>query len=409
MNHAIRAGLRHLIAFAVAVMVLAPAVIRAQGQSFGRATITVEERYDSNLFAASQKAVVPPQSDWITLFGPLLETGYDSTTLRLQGHYGFRAEKYRTLSELDKLFARQDGGGTLAYQGRRLSANFRGGYVYTQNPTDLNVETLRILGRSPAQRVDSAEGLVVKLSQVTDLKLDHEFGRDTLEQAATTNTNAIHAGVAHKTSERTSLSADYRAGLVRFSNVVSSSDAVNVTSEGEVRFSEGEERFHVGTVGVTHAFTPALNVEINGGVRATSGDLDPELSAVMRHRMEHGAIALRYLRTRSTTIGEAASMQIQGVGAEVSYTPTRAFALTVSPTRTASGGTLSRDVVYFVDFQTRIRATRRWSILGAGRAGRQNRSLPIEDTVDLRTISLSTAVTLGPLEREREESESEKP
>ena len=400
MNHATRAVLRHLSAFAVAVMLLAPAVIFAQGQSFGRATMTVEERYDSNLFGASQKAVVPPQSDWITQFGPLFETGHDSTTLKLQAHYGFRAEKYRTLTDLDKLFARQDGGGTLVYQGRRLSASLRGGYLYTQNPTDLNVETLRILGRSPAQRVDSAEGLAINLSPVTNLKVDHEFSRETLEGASTSNTNAVHAGVEHKTSERTSLRADYRAGLVGFTNVVNL--GVGFTTEGE-------ERFHVGTVGVAHAFTPAFNVEIDGGVRTTSGDLDPEFSALMRRRMEHGGITLRYQRTRSTTIGEGASLQVQGIGAEVLYTPTRAFALTVTPTRTSSGGTLSRDLVYFLDVQTRFRATRRWSILGAGRAGRQHHSFPIDDTVYLRSISVSTSVTLGTLEREREEPESEKP
>ena len=402
MNHATRAVMRHLIAFAVAVMVLAPALVRAQGQAFGRATMTVQELYDSNLFGASEKALVPPQSDWITQFGPLLETGYNSTTLRAQAHYGFRAEKYRTLTELDKLFAQQDGGGTLAYQGRRLGANLRGGYVYTQNPTDLNVETLRILGRSPAQRVDLAEALVINLSPVTKLKLDHGFSRDTLEGASTSNTNALHAGVERKTSGRTSLRADYRAGLVSFSNVVNSSIAANFSGEGD-------ERFHVGTVGVVHAFTPAFNVEIDGGVRTTSGDLDPEFSALMRRRMEHGAIALRYQRTRSTTIGEGASLQIQGISAEVLYTPTRAFALTVAPTRTSSGGTLSRDLVYFLDVQTRFRATRRWSILGAGRAGQQHHSFPIDDTVYLRSISVSTSVTLGTLEREREEPESEKP
>lgn len=102
-------------------------------------------------------------------------------------------------------------------------------------------------------------------------------------------------------------------------------------------------------------------------------------------------------------------MEIQRVGAEVSYTPTRAFALTVAPTRSASGGTLGRDVVYFLDIQTRIRATRRWSILGVGRAGRQERSFGPDDTVNLRSISLSTSVTLGPLEREREAPESENP
>jgi len=404
MNHATRAVVRHLIAFAVAVMVLAPAVTHAQGQSFGRATMAVEERYESNLFGASEKAMDPPQSDWITSFGPLLETGYDSTALKLQAHYGFRAEKYRTLTELDKLFARQDVGGTLGYLGRRFSANLRGGYLYTQNPTDLNLETLRILGRAPAHRVDSSEGLVVNLSPLTNLKFDHQFNRETLEQASTSNTNALHAGVEHKTSGRTSLRADYQAGLVSFTRVI------NLTNPADVDFaSEGEERFQVGTAGVVHAFTPALNVEIDGGVRTTAGDLDPEILAVMRHRLEHGTIAVRYQRTRTTTIGEGASLQIQGVGATVSYTPTRAFALNVTPTRTASGGTLNREVVYFLDVQTRIRASRRWSILGAGRVGRQDRSFPIADTVNLRTISLSTSVALGTLEREREDAESENP
>ena len=98
---------------------------------------------------------------------------------------------------------------------------------------------------------------------------------------------------------------------------------------------------------------------------------------------------------------------------EVNYTPTRAIAFTVTPARASSGGTLSRDVVYIVDIQTKIRATRRWSILALGRAGQQERSvdrtLPTaaNDVINYRIVSLKTVVTLGALEREREDAETE--
>lgn len=391
MTTEIRAVTHRLLVLAVAGAWLTSGIAYGQGQAFGRVSGSVEELYDSNVFAAPENsATTQPVSDWITYLGPMFEAGYNSQPLRLLARYGFTAEKHRTLVDLDEFFARQEAGSTLTYQGRTFSVDLRGGYVNTRTPTELNLETLQFVGRSRAQRVDSSEAFVFNLSAVTNLKLDHEFRWDTLEGAFTTNGHGVRVGVERKTNERTSVRADYRAGLIGFSH-------------------GGEERSHVGTVGLVHAFGPALGVEFDGGVRSTSGEIDPELSAVMRHRLERGAISVRYLRTRDTPIGEGASLEIRRISAEVTYTPTRAIAFTFSPVRASSGGTLSRDVVYFLDMRTRIRATRRWSILGVGRAGRQDRSFPTAEAINYRTISLSTVVTLGALEREREEPESETP
>jgi hypothetical protein len=294
--------------------------------------------------------------------------------------------------------ARQEGGTSLTYQGRTFSVDLRGGYVNTQTPTELNLETMRFVGRSRAERVDSSEALVMNLSPVTSVKLDHEFRHDSLEGAFSSIGNGARLGVDRKMNERTSVRADYRVAFINFS-------------------SGGEERSHAGTFGVVHAITPMLGIEVDAGLRSTSGDIDPEVSALLRQRMQNGAVAVRYLRTRETTIGEGASMDIRRISAEVTYTPTRAIAFTISPARASSGGTLSRDVVYLADLQTRIRATRRWSILAVGRIGQQerlvptteDRPLPGNDVINYRTVSLKTIVTLGTLEREREDAETETP
>jgi hypothetical protein len=377
-------------------MLLVPGITHAQGQGYARVSGSIEQLYDSNLFAAAESSQFPPQSDWITRFGPLFEAGYKSQPLNLTLHYGFEAEKHRDLVELDNAFARQNAGTTLNYRGRTWGAVLTGEFVNTQSPTDLNLETLRYVGQAPAQRIGSSEAFTFDLSRVTSLKVDHTFSHDSLVGAVTSVANVGHLGVSRRMSERTSIRADYRPGFVDFSN-------------------GAQERSHVGTLGVVHAFTSVLDIELDGGVRSTvrsggpltSADIDPEFSAVMRRRMERGAVAVRYGHTRQTTIGEGSSLEVRRIGGEVTYTPTRAIGVTASPTRVSSGGTLSRDVVYRVDIQSRFRATRRWSIIAFGGFGQQERTLPTRDTINFRTVSLKTVVTLGTLEREREEGESE--
>ena len=377
------------VAAAVAtVVLLAQDVTHAQGKRYARVSGSIEQLYDGNLFAAPESSLLfPPESDWITRFGPLFEAGYESQPLNLAVHYGFDAEKHRDHVELDNAFARQDAAMTLNSRGRTGAAALTGEFVETQTPTDLNLETLRFVGQSPAQRIGSSEVFTFDLSAVTSLRVDHRFSRDSLVGGVTSVSNFGRLGVSRRMSERTSFRADYRPGFIDFSN-------------------GNQERSHSGTAGFVHAFTPVLEIEVDGGVRSTSGDIDPEISALMRHRMEQGALTVRYVRTRETTIGEGSSLQVQRLAAEVNYTPTRAIAFTVTPARASSGGTLSSDVVYVVDIQSRFRATRRWSILATGRFGQQERTLPTSDTINFRTVSLKTIVTLGNLEREREETET---
>jgi hypothetical protein len=392
------------LAFTGAVMVLMSGTAHAQGQGFARVHGSVEEVYDTNIFAVAETATTQPQADWITLFGPAVEAGYQTLPMRFEAHYGLNAEKYRTHTDLDKAVARQDAGTSLRYEGRTFSVNLRAGYLYTQTPTDLNLETMIFVGRSQAQRADSAEAFVFNVSPLTSVKLDHEFSRDSLVGAVSTLRHSARLGIARKLSERSTIRADYRPDLFDFSSGL-------------------QQRSHAGTFGVVHAFSPMLEVEFDGGVRSTSGDIDPEIAAAMRHRMERGALALRYVRTRETTIGEGASLEVQRINAEVTYTPTRVIGFTIAPARASSGGTLSHDVVYYLDIRTQIQAARRWAILGVGRVGRQDRRIPISAAtdpitgeifptsaaIDYRSISFKTIVTLGPLERKREDAETETP
>jgi hypothetical protein len=393
MTNDVRTMRHRVLAIAVAVTLFAPATTYAQGRGYGRVSGSIEQLYDSNLFAVPESQ--QPSADWVTRFGPLFEAGYESDPLNLKARYGFDAERHRDLVELDNTFARQNAGTTLNYRGRTFATQLDAEFSTTQSPSDLNLETLRFVGQARAQRIGSLEAFTFDLSPVTSLKVDHGFTRDSLVGGVTSVANAGRLGFARKLNERTTVRADYRPGMIEFSN-------------------GNEERHHVGTVGLVHAFTPVLDIEIDGGMRSTSGDIDPEVSAVMRHRMRQGAVAVRYAQTRETTLGEGASLEIRRVAAEITYTPTRAIAFTVSPARASSGGELSHDVVYLLDLQSRIRATRRWSIVAFGRVGQQERRLSTNDlinsTSDLinyRSVSLKTVVTLGALEREREDAETE--
>ncbi len=399
-----RAAACRIVATSVTVMLLTAVAAHAQGQGFARLHGSVEEVYDTNLFAVANTATTQPQADWITLFGPLVEAGYQTIPMKFEAHYGLEAEKYRTHTDLDKAVARQNAGTSLAYQGRTFTADLRAGYNYTQTPTDLNLETMIFVGRSRAQRVDSAEAFAFNVSPVTSLKVGHEFSRDSLVGAPTTLRHSARLGVGRKLSERTSLRADYRPEFFDFS-------------------TGAQERSQTGTFGVVHAFSPVFEVEFDGGVRSTSGDIDPEIAAAMRHRMERGSAVLRYVQTRETTIGGGASLEVRRVSADVTYTPTRVIGFTLAPARASSGGTLSHDVVYYLDIRTQIQAARRWAILGVGRFGRQDRTIPLSvatdpitgeifptsAAIDYRSISFKTVVTLGPLERKREDAESETP
>jgi hypothetical protein len=386
--HDVCAVTRRAFVFALAVSLLAPMAASAQGQSFARVSASIEALYDSNLFAMPES--LDPQSDWVTRVGPLFEAGYESIPLKLQAHYGFEAERYRTVVDLNELFARQDAATSLNYRGRSFAIDVAGSYVNTQTPSELNLETLQFLGRARAQRTDVASAVTFDLSAVTSLKVEHGFTRDTLEGSITSVANVGRIRTTRKINPRTALRADYRPGFVDFSN-------------------GNEELSHAVTGGVVHAFTPALDFEIDGGVRSTGGDLDPEVSALLTRRLQRGAVGVRYTRTRETTIGGGSTVDVQRLGGSVSFTPTRALALTVAPARADSVDSLTRNVAYVVDGEFRVRATRRWTVLTIGRLGRQNRTHRIsliEELINYRSLALRSVLTLGTLEREDAEPET---
>jgi hypothetical protein len=231
MSNDFRAVMRRVSAIAAAVTLFAPAAAPAQGRSYARVSGSLEQLYDSNLFAAPES--LQPQSDWITRFGPLFEAGYESEPLNLKINYGFDAERHQELVELDNVFARQNANTTLNYRGRTIGVQLIADYVTTQSPTDLNLDTLRFVGQSRAERIGSSEAFTFDLSPVTSLKVDHGFTRDSLVGGVTSLAHAGRLGVARKVSERTTMRADYRLGMIDFSN-------------------DAEERHHVGTLGLLH-------------------------------------------------------------------------------------------------------------------------------------------------------------
>jgi len=394
-----RAFARHASPFVVVVTLLLPHAATAQGTTFARATAEVEELYDSNLFATPESAATAPLSDWITRFGPTVEAGYKSVPLRFQAHYGFEAERHQDLHDLDEVFARQDFTSVLNYRAKSLTVDVNGAFIKTQTPTELNVDTLLFLGRAPAQRANGSGAIAFDLSPVTILKIDQALSHDKIEGGVVSTSRISHAGIGRKVDPRTTLRADYRLGRVDFTNIGPSIDGVNASISGN-------EISHVVTGGVVHQFTPFFEVDVDAGIRSTSGDLDPEIAARVRRKVRQSEVLVRYAKTRETTIGIGPSLQVQRIDAEVSYAPTRTLSFSIRPAHARSGGTLTEDVVNVLDVESRIRAARRWTLVAAGRIGRQERTTGLNEVIPYRSISFRSIVTMGTLERQDAERET---
>ena len=281
----LRAAATHAASVVLMASLLAPSAAAAQGQIFGRVTGTLEEVFDDNLFAAP--VTLPRQSDVITRFGPAVEVGYRSLPLALLARYGFDAERYRTLHDLDDTFARQEGTAGLNYRSRRLALNLAGSYLETQTPSELNIESLLVVGRAQAERIATKSGLSYEMSALTSVNMGYEFTSDGLAGGIDSTTRLLRAGIGRKVGSLHAIRGDYEYRDIDFSD------------------GTGEESYVV-TGGWTHGFTRSISFQLDAGVRNTTGDIDPEISALLRRRLRRGDISVGYLRTRRRRLANPA-------------------------------------------------------------------------------------------------------
>jgi hypothetical protein len=287
-------------------------------------SVRLTEVYDDNVFFATSQR----QDDFITHISPALEGGYRTAPLSLLGYYGFDAEVFADHSDLNTAQARQQGGVDFRYEAsRQLTVEAEAMYNETETPEELNFTAVLQPGRQTAETYSAGASLDYRIDPVMEADLSYTFAHDDLEGDFDTDTHTVSTGLAREMGPRDTVSVGY--------------------SFQRYLFDLGDDvSAHVPTVGWAHAFTPRTSVELLGGPRISDGDVDPEVSASIRHSLQRGQLSLTYARGESTVIGQTDTFTTEMIGGAAEFAIGPALEVRASASYTEnSQGALDADVI----------------------------------------------------------------
>ena len=408
-------AVRRAVRLLVVAGVLAPAMIAAQGNapaqvagqpeehiegpSYGRVSLLFTESYDDNVFAVPLSQ--HPQSDLISRFGPIFEVGRHTRRFVMNARYGLAAERYAQLVDLNSDVAHQEGMFDVEYHSTpRTTLHADGGYIDTQSPRELNQATLITIGRGRAERLTAHGAFAEDLTKLTSLNLDYTISNDTLEERPGNLSHLVRIGLQWRTSMRTSFRADYRPRYVVFGAAanaipVGSGTSVDTNIAVGSDTSVASDTSHAITAGFTHSITPLTSIEFDSGPRVTDGEVRPEISAAFRRRMPKGEIAVAYVRTQDTAVGELGFFDVQRLTATASVTPVRALTLSALPAFARSTQLGDYSNVRELNVEVVVRVIRRLSFVVFARAANQEGTFSdLNDPIQTRYLALTTRLTL---------------
>ena len=363
---------------ALSAALVVPATALAQGSPLTtNMSASVSQIYDANLFAAPSSAA--PQSDVITRMGPTLDLEYRAHKLITTARYELQAERYINHPALTSNTSHQAATIGLRYlPSKLLDVSLRAGYVRTQTPSELNIESQLLFGRAPAERVNVTSSAAYKWSRVTTLTGEYAFGRDTLIGMMSNASHRSRAGVQRSGGKRDSYRVDYE-----FRNFET---GVGVWSPS-----------HVMTAGWTHQFTRRTGFDLAAGPRMTAGTTGQEISAALRYHASNGDYSLRYASTEMTTFGEPGAVEVQRVAIDARFRPARWISLTATPAFTTSARGDARVPVYGLDLEAAFDVTRRLSFVASGRIGTQHGTLSgLPGVIPYRTFGVTLRIAEPP-------------
>jgi hypothetical protein len=327
---------------------LAPAA-SAQHRVSTKMSASIAQVFDGNLFAAAQ-----PQADLISRAGPAVEIGFRSLPLDIAGRYEIQAERYLNHPELSAPASHQDARLTIRYTPRpRLDVVVDGGYLRTQTPSELNLGSGLGAARAQAERLAITTMIRYQLQPVTTLTSEYSFGNDALAGGVSSTAQRWQAGVQHRAGPRDTYRVDYRLRDTDFGG-------------GAAMQS------HAVVAGWDHALTPRTGFELAAGPRLSGdGRIRPEIAAILRRQLTRGDVSISYSSTELTAIGERGTIDVHRAAVTARYRPLRRLEVGMSPAfiRSARGG--DAVPVYAVDMDSMFAVTRRISLTGWARVGRQ--------------------------------------
>lgn len=260
-------------------------------------SFSIAEEYNDNILATHADR----KKDFITRMSPGLLAGYESTPFTLLGGYGFDGEIFAQHSSLNEAMARQKATLETRYLPTRLlTLALKGEYTETQTPRELNVATAIAGGRVRAQRFAVDPSVAYRFDPLSTGTVGYSFGKDEIRGGVTTDTHTGRFGFERRITPRDLGSIEYRFSQFSFGG-------------------RDETKAYTIQPGWTHDFTPLTSVTLKAGPRFSSGSVDADVSASIRHKLEAGEIGLLYARSQTTVVGESGTATSDSVSLPIRY------------------------------------------------------------------------------------------
>jgi len=321
---------------------------RAQaGEYFLAPSITLAEVFDDNVFHTSSRR----EHDFITRASPIVAGGYRSAPLTLIGYYTFDADYYSRHSEFTEFNAREEAGLDFRYlPDPRLTLSLGARYTETEISSDLNFETGLAAGRLNAERFSITPGAVYRFDARTAGNVSYTFTDDKIQgegggPGIDTETHSATVGLDYRVTRRDTASLAYTYRRFNF--------------EGE------SEDAHVPTVGWTHQLTRLTSLTLAAGPRFSDGDVDPEVFALIRHRLDRGELTFGYAHSQSTVLGQIGAVETDSFEATAFYAPDRYWQFRAVPSYVISERRSFEAKVFRASFEVSYQLTSYMALIGA--------------------------------------------
>jgi hypothetical protein len=289
------AGVAALFATTAYAQELAPQPPKQRG-GFFVPMMTVAETHDSNLFFTQF-----PESDLVTRLILGVETGYRSTPFTIDVQASRGADFFERHPDFNTMRARTVAQLTIAsIPAKPLTFAMFACYQDTKTPSELNVASGLIVGRSLATRFSATPAIEYRMGSRSTWTVAFPVAHDTLDGKVADSQTAM-AGFDRRVSRRDALSLRYEHRWFHFTGgdktERSTSDVVTFGWMGEV----GERTL----------------VLLRGGPRYAKGAFTAELLGTVKHRTRRGLATLTYSKSQATTLGKTGALDVQSVVATI--------------------------------------------------------------------------------------------
>jgi hypothetical protein len=298
-----------------------PVAATAQGRWIFTPSLTLEERYDNNVFGTAHDH----QSDFITRITPGVALSYEGETLTLAAAFSATGEIYADDSELNNFGENRNGTFTLGYRpDERLTLRVAANYSRTNDPSSFVATGLAPVAAPlgapfvPTVELERREASQYSFLAGADYRVDPRW---------TVRGSYLFALV----DEKEGIDSRSHTGSVGTIYDLSRVDQVFVDARAAYFDADDTDTSAALLPGWARQWTPDLRTSLAVGPRVTDGDWAGAVDALVSYSpARNWSATLAYSLGTGLAVGEIGAQNVSALSASVGYQATRDLRLGVA-------------------------------------------------------------------------------